>query len=1147
MAWLFCALGHVLHLNQDLSAPDHVRNDNHGSHRSFEPFGSGEFVKNALEPAFSEQRHGWAYWQGQGFSKLLDFWDRGKFMNSSSLGLDNDAQGKAGEKLGLAEFSNGNFLGEDTLYAEYFKPGNKHYFPFPSLKDTDQPQLKPGRLLGTLDTVTLLNGKQGKRPFLRKVGAGIPVIHHSALHYLAVLNSPKMGGPSMRASLTINDPNVLGEYHSILIPKAIEYSAGILDYFFRGRFETLCYGATADGRNQLRITNKSGQSLRGGTFQLFYDDSTGTTRTELRGDDFRIPDWTSCSILPDDASLDVTFRVPPCVDVSRYTLVYRGTIGIAADGQALDPVDEDIAIATAQVFPCPANCGTGQEVARVDCTTPIPSPLPSSPPYPVPEPTFSENGTVFLGPPAAQEFIGFKNVQAQKSWHGHRGFTANDGCNGPILTRYLQLERKATLKGNYWESTGDPANPFVECEYSYTIRRVYAVDRYSGIITEVAAENPGGVESPPVPFPCGDGCGPTIDPEWLWGIVRGGDYSCGQWRDAFADSSGYFSTVFLIPSTRGVKTLQPATDSGLHAFARYDGTECGEDHPVWQEFEFWYNLSIPYTASAVQADIETLLGQWDMGNDALYPWRTDEFCTVGPLVTYNESPGGVDPDMWASAGWVDPHSPSAPDAVEKWDGTKRGKPLPAGHQGTVNLAQLVESWNPYGGWSTWGYGEQVPGYLPGNATQWTPKSMAANVVLPCAFVAVDASGRFTAQKWAETKLSRKSYNYFRPCGADRWLVDEETVRCVTGMQGNAVTVSGDDPQWSVGDKVLLEYTGESGVYPIASAAYPNYTLGAKISDLPIWYLYENSTIGRLRFWDIAWPICGRIRVTDASNTFPIRITLANITALITGDSIVVSEVTGNTAANGTWTVTRIDDTHFELQGSLGNGAFTCAGWAASLNAPEYTWNDDSPKGDVVALTAQFNGRQGVADVNNCATIWAKDPCAVLYFSPNAETFQNGYPAGTWGHISGGQDVCDEGGDERWCGEIKQFVPDPLWQPPQRPCNWDEILQIDPTATWVEDVQGDCSGRYAHRPLVEARCEVPDHAPGWPNDDAPHLPTGISLQCMGGECWPPPYPLGPMPPDGVPECSTEWGLWLRQRGCVCAHGSFEEAYKANGVH
>lgn len=65
-------------------------------------------------------------------------------------------------------------------------------------------------------------------------------------------------------------------------------------------------------------------------------------------------------------------------------------------------------------------------------------------------------------------------------------------------------------------------------------------------------------------------------------------------------------------------------------------------------------------------------------------------------------------------------------------------------------------------------------------------------------------------------------------------------------------------------------------------------------------------------------------VTGATNASPIVITSANH-GLNTGTRVTVASVGGNTAANGTFVVTRIDANTFSLQGSTGNGSYTSGG------------------------------------------------------------------------------------------------------------------------------------------------------------------------------------------------------------------------------
>jgi hypothetical protein len=78
------------------------------------------------------------------------------------------------------------------------------------------------------------------------------------------------------------------------------------------------------------------------------------------------------------------------------------------------------------------------------------------------------------------------------------------------------------------------------------------------------------------------------------------------------------------------------------------------------------------------------------------------------------------------------------------------------------------------------------------------------------------------------------------------------------------------------------------------------------------------------------PLCGPFNtaanntVTAATNTSPIKITSAKH-GLFTGASVNVQDVEGNTAANGTWTVTVTDPNNFYLNYSAGNAAYLSGG------------------------------------------------------------------------------------------------------------------------------------------------------------------------------------------------------------------------------
>lgn len=352
-ARMLYALGHVLHLNQDLSQPDHTRNDEHPKRKYIEPYGLRNYITNpnwfASPPM---ERRGWPYWRTAGFRRLRDFWDRNLYMGTPQPlrnALNRDANNEPGWRLGLAEFSNGNFLGEHAIYAEYFTPGtsefNLHFFPFPSLyTSTNYKQVKQRLLASHLDPMDYADGTSGNRVYLRKVADGVRNFRHSVLPYLITMriNSPqslqwsyKEGAPH------ISHPNVLQDYHSILIPKAVEYSAGILDYFFRGRM-VVEPSEPNPTTVHIRVTNTSGQDFRNGAFHLLFDDANGN-RTEVP-----LVNSGYNNALPDGASFEADFMRQ---SARRYRLIFRGIIG-SANGAAVDPVDADQAIATATFVTC---------------------------------------------------------------------------------------------------------------------------------------------------------------------------------------------------------------------------------------------------------------------------------------------------------------------------------------------------------------------------------------------------------------------------------------------------------------------------------------------------------------------------------------------------------------------------------------------------------------------------------------------------------------------------------------------------------------------------------------------------------------------------------------------------------------------------
>lgn len=74
-------------------------------------------------------------------------------------------------------------------------------------------------------------------------------------------------------------------------------------------------------------------------------------------------------------------------------------------------------------------------------------------------------------------------------------------------------------------------------------------------------------------------------------------------------------------------------------------------------------------------------------------------------------------------------------------------------------------------------------------------------------------------------------------------------------------------------------------------------------------------------------------ITDATNASPIVIT-ASGHGFSNGSSVGVSYVGGNTAANGTWTITFINVDKFSLDTSVGNGVYTSGGKVGIVGTPK---------------------------------------------------------------------------------------------------------------------------------------------------------------------------------------------------------------------
>ena len=241
-----------------------------------------------------------------------------------------------GTDVGIAEYSNGKFFSDDRLFEAYAHPAPV------SLESCDL-SCDPGTQVCT--GYLCFRAGQGETDY--------KVVRASALTaYLMPGSDP--------AEPPLDNP-VLDDYGRKLFPRAIGYSVGLIDYFFRT-------SAKADGSPALRLTatnlgasdgtltieNRSGEYLGQGTFELFYDDRTTGLRQSAGSASGSISIGGSITIDADDGIEFQELRQNGPINGS-VVVVYRGPIGLEADAIAERTCD------------CPARPKTTLDDPPSDC------------------------------------------------------------------------------------------------------------------------------------------------------------------------------------------------------------------------------------------------------------------------------------------------------------------------------------------------------------------------------------------------------------------------------------------------------------------------------------------------------------------------------------------------------------------------------------------------------------------------------------------------------------------------------------------------------------------------------------------------------------------------------------------------------------
>lgn len=254
------ALGHVIHHIQDMAQPQHVRDDLHCNLPLCSALEGAAGIPGLYDPSFYE-----GYTDRQ-LSRL----------QSGSLSVSG-YQILAGHELasgpyvyfatpreywvtsagskGMAQYTSLNFISDDTNFREQgatVLPHSSHALPNPAATTEVAVQSSALGIPGPSATMTFYqynftdgyNGQAKFNPRLTTLSALDP-------HLLARQKNRIFGFNRLNAE----------QYFPLLLPRAVAFGTGMLDYFFRGSLELI--EPTSSNKSQWRVKNTSDERMIG--------------------------------------------------------------------------------------------------------------------------------------------------------------------------------------------------------------------------------------------------------------------------------------------------------------------------------------------------------------------------------------------------------------------------------------------------------------------------------------------------------------------------------------------------------------------------------------------------------------------------------------------------------------------------------------------------------------------------------------------------------------------------------------------------------------------------------------------------------------------------------------------------------------------
>lgn len=324
---LFLTLGQIMHLVVDASVPEHARNDTHllGAVRlqpAYEQWVEGqhsgsteresEFGRRYLSAPIGFDRSilDRATPSGEQIAKVpvarlidADGYEPDGSNPSVTVGADPGAPAAAG----LAEIANANFFSENTLRGEYPHP-----------KDHG---LIPVNLAAPFGRV--------RRYYARPAGQGLlpanPLRAECATEAFNARSELVQLPP-----YPCVDAVVWGQVAAHMLPRAVGYARGVLDYFFRGSLRVRRLYAR-EGGTVIDIENLADEEMEG-VFELFARTDHGTS-DERRHRHGTVNHGAPTTIAP-GAVVTLPVAFTPGQPTAAQLLVFRGRIGLEQEAVA---------------------------------------------------------------------------------------------------------------------------------------------------------------------------------------------------------------------------------------------------------------------------------------------------------------------------------------------------------------------------------------------------------------------------------------------------------------------------------------------------------------------------------------------------------------------------------------------------------------------------------------------------------------------------------------------------------------------------------------------------------------------------------------------------------------------------------------------